>query len=89
MIMQLDENISIEVYFDPADREEGWDDDIRFCIHESGPGDVRIFVASETSFLLTCEQAERLASPLQGAATESRRIPRSVWPGIPCPDVAS
>ena len=27
MIIQVDENISIEVYFDPADREEGYQDD--------------------------------------------------------------
>lgn len=37
MIIQVDENISIEVYFDPADREEGYQDDIRFCLIESGP----------------------------------------------------
>jgi hypothetical protein len=89
MIIQVDENISIGVYFDPADREESFDDDIRFRIYESGPDDVRIFAADETTFLLTCAQAERLASALQEAATESRRIPRTVWPGVPCPDVDS
>jgi hypothetical protein len=58
MIVQVDENISIEVYFDPADREEGYEDDIRFRILESGPGETRIFAADETSFLITCDQAE-------------------------------
>ena len=89
MIIQVDENISIQVYFRPADREEGSNDDIRFCIHESGPDSIRIFAADETSFLLTCEQAERLASALQQAAAESRSIPRSVWSGVPSPDFDS
>jgi hypothetical protein len=89
MITQVDENTAIEVCFDPADHEEGFGDDIRFCIYGSGPGEVRTFAAEKTSLLLTCEQAERLASALQEAATESRRIPRSVWPGVPCPDVDS
>jgi hypothetical protein len=77
MIIQVDENISLEVYFDPADREQGFEDEIRFRIYESGPEDFGIFPANETSFLLTCEQAERLASALHKAVTDSRAAPRS------------
>jgi hypothetical protein len=86
MIVQAGENISVEVCFDPADREQGWDDEIRFRIHESGPRDMRLFEADETSFLLTIEQAEQLAAALQKAAAEARSLPRSVYPGVPCPD---
>ena len=75
MIIQVDENISLEVYFDPADRKQGFEDEIRFRIYESGPKDFRVFAADETSFLLTCKQAERLASALQKAVTDSRRTP--------------
>jgi hypothetical protein len=77
MIVQVDKQISLEVYFDPADREQGFEDEIRFSIYESGPEDLRIFAADETSFLLTCEQAERLASALQKAVADSRGSPRS------------
>ena len=86
MIIQVDENIAIEVYFDPLDREESFDDEIRFRIYESGREDVRIFAADETSFLLTIDQAERLASALQQAAAASKNLPRSVYPGVPSPD---
>jgi hypothetical protein len=77
MIIQVDENLALEVFFDPRDREPGFDDDIRFRIHESGPENLRLFAANETGFLLTCEQAERLALALQKAATESRDTPRA------------
>jgi hypothetical protein len=86
MLIQVDENISLEVYFDPADREQGWDDEIRFRIHESGPKDMRLFEADETSFLLTIEQAELLAAALQKAAAEARSLPRSAYPGVPSQD---
>ncbi len=76
MIIQVDENISLEVYFDPADREEGFDDEIRFRILETGPEEVRIFAADETSFLLTRKQAEQLALALQNAIADSKRTPR-------------
>jgi hypothetical protein len=82
MIVQVDESLSVEVSFDPADREQDWDDEIRFRIHESGPKDMRLFEADETSFLLTIEQAEELATALQKAAAEARSLPRSVYPGI-------
>ena len=86
MIIQVDKQIALEVYFDPADREQGFDDEIRFCIHESGPKDMRVFEADETSFLLTIEQAEELAVALQKAAAEARNLPRSVYPGVPGQD---
>ena len=38
--MKMSENISVDVYFDPADHEQGFDDEIRSSIHESGPKDV-------------------------------------------------
>jgi len=87
MIIQVDENIALEVYFDLMDREEGMGDEIRFSIRESGPESIRIFAADETSFLLTIEQAEQLAAGLQEAAAKARSIPRSVFPGVPNPDV--
>jgi hypothetical protein len=77
MRIQVDENISIEVYFDPADREKGYQDDIRFRLIESGPKERRIFKADETGFLLTVNQAEQLASALQEAANASKSLPRS------------
>ena len=79
MIIQIDENISIEVYFDPYDREEGYQDDIRFRIKESGPKEVRIFKADETSFLLAANRAEQLAEALLEAASASKSLPRTVF----------
>ena len=81
MIVQVGENLSVEVCFDPSDREQGFDDEIRFRIHESGSKDMRLFEADETSFLLTIEQAEDLAVALRKAAAEARSLPRSVYPG--------
>ena len=86
MIVQVDEHISLEVYFDPADREQGFDDEIRFFIFDSGPKDMRLFEATETSFLLTIEQAEALAAALQKTAAEARSLPRSVYPGVQGPE---
>lgn len=77
MRIQVDENISIEVYFDPADREEGYQDDIRFRLIESGPKERRIFKYDETGFLLTVNQAEQLISALQEAASASKSLPRT------------
>ena len=36
MIIQVIENLSLEVDFDPADRGQGFEDGIRFRIYESG-----------------------------------------------------
>jgi len=85
MVIQVDEQISLEVYFDLLDREAGAADEIRFSIRESGPKQFRLFAADETSFLLTIEQAEQLASALQEAAAQARSIPRSTFPGVPPP----
>ena len=86
MLIQIDDTISLEVCFDPADREQGWDDEIRFHIHESGPKDMRLFEVEETSFLLTVEQAEEWAVALQKAAAEARSPSRSVYPRVQSPD---
>ena len=74
MVIQIDEQIRFEVKFDLLDREEGYDDDIRFIISETIPGPERVFAADETSLLLTPDQAELLARARLVAA--SRRIPR-------------
>jgi hypothetical protein len=76
MIIQIDENFCIEVHFDPEDREDGYQDDIRFRLSESGPKEKRIFKADMTGFLLTARQAEELANALQEAATMSKSLPR-------------
>jgi hypothetical protein len=47
--------------------------------------DMRLFEADETSFLLTIEEAERLAAALQKVPAEARSLPRSVYPGVPSP----
>ena len=76
MIIQIDEQIRFEVAFDPADREEGFDDDIRFTIYEAAPEALRVFAADVTSILLTPDQAERFGLALLAAAGASRRTPR-------------
>jgi len=76
MRVQVDDNLAIEVCFDITDREDGYEDDIRFSINETGPKEFRMFRADTTSFLLTAEQAEQLAQALMQAAQASRRIPR-------------
>lgn len=76
MIVSIDEQITIEVTFSSIDREDGFDDDIRFCIHEHGPQNMKVFRADDTSLLLTPTQAEQLASALMQAAEASRQTPR-------------
>ncbi len=75
MRIKIDNNISIKVTFDVFDREEGYEDDIRFAISETGPQEFRIFKADTTSFLLTPDQAEKLAIALQQAVQKSRNTP--------------
>ncbi len=72
MIIKIDDNISIEVYFDISDREKGYEDDVRFALHETAPEKFKIFKADSTSILLTPNQAEQLAAGLQQAAQASR-----------------
>jgi hypothetical protein len=74
--IKITEQITFEVSFDPADREEGFPDDIRFLIREEGPRELRMFAADESSILLTVEQAEQLAAALLKAAEASRKTPR-------------
>jgi hypothetical protein len=76
MRLQVDDTLTIEVYFSVFNREEGYEDDIRLALQESGPPDRRLFPANEIGFLLTADQAEGLASALRQAADESRKTPR-------------
>jgi hypothetical protein len=75
MIIQVDEQIRFEITFETADREPGFEDDVRFTIIETGPADFRLFTADETSILLTPAQAEQLAEALWTAAQQSRATP--------------
>jgi hypothetical protein len=75
MIIQVDDTLAIEVSFSMSDREIGYDDDIRFAFYQSGSKETWLFPSNETGFLLTVDQAEKLASALQQAAEESRRTP--------------
>jgi hypothetical protein len=79
MIIRVDETLAIQVHFDILDREDGYDDDIRFALIQSGPRETRLFPSDEISFLLTADQAEQLASALRSAARDSRKAPRSLW----------
>ena len=76
MRIQVDDTLAIEVFFTITDREIGYDDDIRFALHQSGSKEAWLFPSDEMGFLLTASQAEKLASALQQAAEESRRTPR-------------
>lgn len=79
MIIRVDDTLAIQVHFDILDREDGYDDDIRFALIQSGPREMWLFPSDEISFLLTPDQAEQLASALRSAARESRKTPRSWW----------
>jgi len=76
MIIRVDDSLVIDVRFALVDREDGYDDDIRFALRQSGPKETWLFPADETSVLLTADQAEQLATALQQAAEDSRRTPR-------------
>jgi hypothetical protein len=76
MIIQIDDTLVIEVFFSVNNREIGYDDDICFALCQSGSKEKWLFPSNETSFLLTADQAEKLASALQQATEESRRTPR-------------
>jgi hypothetical protein len=76
MIIRVDDSLAIEVQFSEEDREDGYDDDIRFAFHQSGPQELWLLPADVTSILLTPEQAEQMAAALQQAADASRRTPR-------------
>jgi len=72
MIAETDSHLAFEVTFSVCDREEGFNDDIRFAMRESGPPTARILRGDQCSLLLTPSQAERLAEALLEAAQESR-----------------
>ncbi len=76
MVIQIDEEIRFEVTFDPLDREAGYEDEIRFAIHETATGPMRVFGADTTSILLTPYQAEQLARALLAAVAASHSTPR-------------
>ena len=79
MIIKLDDHISFEIHFDPLDRKEGYDDDIRFAIDETlVVPNVRMLAANEISIFLTPDQAEKMAQALWQAAQDSRGTP---WVG--------
>ena len=72
MIIETDNYLGFEVTFSLNNREEGFNDDIRFAMRESGPPTARILRCDQCSLLLTPNQAERLAEALLQAAEESR-----------------
>lgn len=75
-VITIDEEFRFEVSFDPFDREDGWDDDVRLTMYESRRDDIRLLTADSTSILLTVDQAEALANALLAAAKASRNTPR-------------
>ena len=73
--IEIDETVRFEVSFSVLNREEGFEDDIRFAIADSAPPDMRMFEANEIGILLTPAQAEQLAAALLDAARLSRATP--------------
>ena len=73
--IEIDETVRFEVSFSVANREEGFEDDIRFAIADTAPPGMRLFEADEIGILLTPAQAERLAAALSEAARLSRATP--------------
>ena len=76
MELQIDDTLSIEVYFDPINREDGFMDDIRIWLSDAGPADARLFPSDAIGLLLTADQAEQIAAALAQAAQASRATPR-------------
>ena len=74
-IIEIDETVRFEVSFSVANREEGFEDDIRFAIADTAPPGMRLFESDEIGILLTPEQAEHLAAALLEAARQSRATP--------------
>ncbi len=75
MKMRIDRSLALEVMFHPSFREEGFEDDIRFAMQQSGPKEFWLFPADAISVLLTPRQAERLGRALLQAAKDSRNTP--------------
>jgi hypothetical protein len=51
--IEIDETVRFEVSFSVLNREEGFEDDIRFAIADTAPPDMRMFEANEIGILLT------------------------------------
>ena len=77
MIVETSNDLTFEVTFSELDREPGFEDDIRFAMHEPGPPEARILRAATCSILLTPKEAERLAKALLRAAAASRATRQS------------
>ena len=75
MFIEVDETIRFEVSFSVFNREEGFEDDIRFAIDDTAPSGARLFESDEIGILLTPAQAEQLAAALLEAARLSRATP--------------
>ena len=73
--IEIDETVRFEVSFSVANREEGFEDDIRFAIADTAPPGARLFEVDEIGILLTPAQAEQLAAALLEAARLSRATP--------------
>lgn len=71
MKIETNNHVSFEVTFNQFDREEGYDDDIRFALTETSKNK-SFLKADQISFLLTPDQADKLAKALTTAAEESR-----------------
>jgi hypothetical protein len=83
MKVQVDETLTLEVYFNLADRAIGYEDDIRFALQQFGSPTTWLFPANEISFFLTVPQAEQLATALLQAAAASKNDPS---PGVRLPE---
>jgi len=77
VIITIDETVRFEVSFSVANREAGFEDDIRFAIADTSPPGMRMFESNEIGILLTPAQAEQLAAALLEAARVSRATPWS------------
>lgn len=72
MIISTTNDFTFEVTFSLADREPGFEDDIRVAMWESGPPNTRLLKGDRCSVLLTVQEAECLAEALVQAAEASR-----------------
>jgi hypothetical protein len=76
MIIPTTNHFTFEVTFSGANREPGFEDDIRVAMWESGPATTRMLKGDRCSVLLTIEEAERMAEALLKAAAASRSVAR-------------
>ncbi len=70
----LNGSLVVDVFYDPGDRE--FEDNICVCLKEFGPDEEKVLYAEETNFLLTAEQARKLADLLRQAADKSSHASR-------------